>query len=66
VGKSFCPLGVAAAWPIQRAIKKFPDDFKKWLHEITYIYATNVCLAQCALLIAFIVRGRRDESRTLN
>jgi NADH-quinone oxidoreductase subunit F len=30
-GKSFCPLGDAAAWPVQSAIKRFPDDFKKWL-----------------------------------
>ncbi|MBX3299531.1 MAG: NADH-quinone oxidoreductase subunit NuoF [Acidobacteria bacterium] len=30
-GKSFCPLGDAAAWPIQSAIKQFPGDFKKWL-----------------------------------
>jgi NADH-quinone oxidoreductase subunit F len=30
-GKSFCPLGDAAAWPIQSAIKRFPEDFKKWL-----------------------------------
>ncbi len=30
-GKSFCPLGDAAAWPIQSAIKQFPEDFKKWL-----------------------------------
>jgi len=30
-GKSFCPLGDAAAWPIQSAIRQFPDDFKKWL-----------------------------------
>ncbi|MGD9628656.1 MAG: NADH-quinone oxidoreductase subunit NuoF [Pyrinomonadaceae bacterium] len=30
-GKSFCPLGDAAAWPIQSAIKNFPDDFKKWI-----------------------------------
>lgn len=30
-GKSFCPLGDAAAWPIQSAVKRFPDDFKKWL-----------------------------------
>jgi NADH-quinone oxidoreductase subunit F len=28
-GKSFCPLGDAAAWPIQSAIKKFPEDFRK-------------------------------------
>ena len=41
-GKSFCPLGDAAAWPIQSAIKQFPDDFKKWLHEKTDIYASNV------------------------
>lgn len=30
-GKSFCPLGDAAAWPIQSAIKRFPEDFKKWV-----------------------------------
>jgi NADH-quinone oxidoreductase subunit F len=30
-GKSFCPLGDAASWPIQSAIKKFPDDFKRRL-----------------------------------
>jgi NADH-quinone oxidoreductase subunit F len=41
-GKSFCPLGDAAAWPIQSAIKQFPEDFKKWLHEKTDIYASNV------------------------
>ena len=41
-GKSFCPLGDAAAWPIQSAIKQFPDDFKKWLHAKTDIYASNV------------------------
>ncbi len=41
-GKSFCPLGDAAAWPIQSAIKQFPDDFKKWLHARTDIYASNV------------------------
>ncbi|MBK8465198.1 MAG: NADH-quinone oxidoreductase subunit NuoF [Chloracidobacterium sp.] len=32
-GKSFCPLGDAAAWPIQSAIKQFPGDFKKWLSD---------------------------------
>ena len=32
-GKSFCPLGDAAAWPIQSAIKQFPEDFKKWLQN---------------------------------
>jgi len=30
-GKAFCALADAAAWPIQSAIKQFPDDFKKWL-----------------------------------
>ncbi len=34
-GKSFCPLGDAAAWPIQSAIKRFPDDFRKWLDNKT-------------------------------
>jgi NADH-quinone oxidoreductase subunit F len=33
-GKSFCPLGDAAAWPIQSAIKKFPEDFRKHLQVI--------------------------------
>ncbi len=32
-GKSFCALGDAAAWPIQSAIKQFPEDFKKWLGD---------------------------------
>lgn len=30
-GKSFCALGDAAAWPIQSAIKNFPEDFKRHL-----------------------------------
>jgi NADH-quinone oxidoreductase subunit F len=34
-GKSFCPLGDAAAWPVQSAIKRFPEDFKKWLIDNT-------------------------------
>jgi NADH:ubiquinone oxidoreductase, NADH-binding (51 kD) subunit len=34
-GKSFCPLGDAAAWPVQSAIKQFPDDFRKWLVDKT-------------------------------
>ncbi len=32
-GKSFCGLGDAAAWPLQSAIKRFPEDFKKWLDK---------------------------------
>lgn len=31
-GRSHCPLGEAAVWPITSAIKKFPEDFKKRLH----------------------------------
>ncbi|HXD31797.1 MAG TPA: NADH-quinone oxidoreductase subunit NuoF [Pyrinomonadaceae bacterium] len=30
-GKSFCPLGDAASWPIQSAVKRFPEDFRKRL-----------------------------------
>src|ERR1044072_7841536 len=30
-GKSFCPLGDAAAWAIQSAVKRFPEDFEKHL-----------------------------------
>lgn len=41
-GKSFCPLGDAAAWPIQSAIKQFPDDFKKWLSAKTDGIVPNV------------------------
>ncbi|MCA1633525.1 MAG: hypothetical protein LC802_07355 [Acidobacteria bacterium] len=33
-GKSFCPLGDAAAWPIQSAIKKFPEDFRRHLQPM--------------------------------
>jgi NADH-quinone oxidoreductase subunit F len=33
-GKSFCPLGDAAAWPIQSAIKKFPEDFRRHLSPL--------------------------------
>ena len=32
-GKSFCPLGDAAAWPIQSAVKRFPEDFEKHLRK---------------------------------
>ncbi|MGB8510476.1 MAG: NADH-quinone oxidoreductase subunit NuoF [Pyrinomonadaceae bacterium] len=39
-GKSFCPLGDAASWPIQSAIKKFPEDFKRWLLPQTNGHAT--------------------------
>ena len=41
-GKSFCPLGDAAAWPVQSAIKQFPDDFKKWLLKKTSGVTPNV------------------------
>jgi NADH-quinone oxidoreductase subunit F len=30
-GRSHCALGDAAAWPIQSALKKFPEDFRKAL-----------------------------------
>ena len=33
-GKSFCPLGDAASWPIQSAIKKFPEDFRRHLQPV--------------------------------
>jgi NADH-quinone oxidoreductase subunit F len=36
-GKSFCPLGDAAAWPIQSAIKKFPEDFKRHLLPVAEV-----------------------------
>jgi len=43
-GKSFCPLGDAAASPIQSAVKRFPEDFKKWLiHKTNGVdYSANV------------------------
>lgn len=34
-GRSHCPLADAAAWPIQSAIQRFPEDFKKWLWNKT-------------------------------
>ncbi|MDT5262545.1 MAG: NADH-quinone oxidoreductase subunit [Acidobacteriota bacterium] len=37
-GKSFCPLGDAAAWPIQSAIKKFPEDFRR---HVANVVGTN-------------------------
>jgi NADH-quinone oxidoreductase subunit F len=40
-GKSFCPLGDAAAWPIQSAIKKFPEDFKRHLLPLTEASMTS-------------------------
>ena len=39
-GKSFCALGDAAAWCIQSPIKRFPEDFKKWLLKKTSGNAT--------------------------
>ncbi len=32
-GRSHCPLGEAAVWPITSAIKHFPEDFKKHLRK---------------------------------
>ncbi len=34
-GKSFCPLADAAAWPVQSAIKQFPEEFREWLYRKT-------------------------------
>ena len=42
-GKSFCPLGDAASWPIQSAVKKFPEDFRK--HLIPLVQAGSVAVA---------------------
>jgi len=28
-GQTICPLGAAAAWPVQAMLKKFPDEFKR-------------------------------------
>ncbi len=36
-GKSFCPLGDAAAWPIQSAVKRFPEDFEKHLSRDVHL-----------------------------
>lgn len=32
-GRSHCPLGEAAVWPITSALKRFPEDFKKHLRK---------------------------------
>jgi NADH-quinone oxidoreductase subunit F len=41
-GKSFCPLGDAAAWPIQSAIKKFPEDFRRHLAPLAQTETATV------------------------
>jgi NADH-quinone oxidoreductase subunit F len=32
-GRSHCPLGEAAVWPITSALKRFPEDFKQHLRK---------------------------------
>ena len=58
-GKSFCPLGDAAAWPIQSAIKQFPDDFKKWLHA-----KTESTRAMCKTGFQPVYSGRLETCST--
>ena len=42
LGKSFCPLGDAAAMPVQSAIKKFRPDFERRIkHELVQIQAAD-------------------------
>ena len=31
-GTTICPLAAAAAWPVQSAIKKFPEEFEALLY----------------------------------
>ncbi len=31
-GTTICPLGAAAAWPVQAMLKKFPDEFERLCH----------------------------------
>ena len=30
-GRSFCPLGDAAAWPVQAALRVFPEEFEYYV-----------------------------------
>ena len=32
-GRSFCPLGDAAAWPIQGMLKQFPEEFAYFIEH---------------------------------
>jgi NADH-quinone oxidoreductase subunit F len=42
LGKSFCPLGDAAAMPVQSAIKKFRPDFERRIkHDLVQIQAAD-------------------------
>jgi NADH-quinone oxidoreductase subunit F len=42
LGKSFCPLGDAAAMPVQSAIQKFRSDFERRIkHDLVQIQAAD-------------------------
>ena len=32
-GRSFCPLGDAAAWPVQGMLKQFPEEFEYYIQH---------------------------------
>ena len=32
-GQTICPLGAAAAWPVQAMLKKFPDEFENLVSD---------------------------------
>ena len=36
-GTTICPLAAAAAWPVQSAIKKFPEEFEALLYSEEYV-----------------------------
>lgn len=38
-GRSHCPLGEAAVWPITSAMRKFPDDFKRRIRDVETVAA---------------------------
>ncbi|MBX7220391.1 MAG: NADH-quinone oxidoreductase subunit NuoF [Blastocatellia bacterium] len=38
-GRSHCPLGEAAVWPITSAMKKFPEDFRRRVREVEPVAA---------------------------
>ncbi len=44
-GRSFCPLGDAAAWPVLAAIRVFPEEFEYYLKNGRSIVGEKPVLA---------------------
>ena len=44
-GRSFCPLGDAAAWPIAAALRVFPDEFDYYIKNGKSIVTSQASMA---------------------